>query len=228
MEARYHAKDVGTFLAKRFYAGRITWSHEDGSYDVDYDDGDAEWDVPLRFIRRKEEEEEEEVDEEEEGIDDDDEEEEMQLFTALGSRAALRAGVEPPPCIFREQVTAATSPNAPLPSRTNPSGFKGVYPGRGGRWQAQVDHKSIGGFLTAWEAGLAVTQELRRRGQTDGRTTPSKTDNSGRTDNSIKNRWNSSVKQLSRLRALDAVSKPWPRTRAVQPKGSQPAKEQAS
>ena len=43
----------------------------------------------------------------------------------------------------------------PIPSRANQTGFKGVYPARNGRWQAQVGHKSIGGFSTAWEAGVA-------------------------------------------------------------------------
>ena len=47
-------------------------------------------------------------------------------------------------------------PNKPIPSKNNPSGYKGVYPARGSRWQAQVNHRSIGGFPTAWDAGVAV------------------------------------------------------------------------
>ena len=51
----------------------------------------------------------------------------------------------------------------PIPHATNVSGYKGVYPGRKGRWQAQFNHKSIGGFATAWEAGVAVAMEIARR-----------------------------------------------------------------
>jgi hypothetical protein len=35
-----------------------------------------------------------------------------------------------------------------------------VYPARNGRWQAQVHHASLGGYPTAWEAGVAVAQAL--------------------------------------------------------------------
>ena len=49
--ARYNAKDPGPFLAKRFYAGRITRSNADGTYNINYDDGDTELNVPLRFIK---------------------------------------------------------------------------------------------------------------------------------------------------------------------------------
>ena len=81
----------------------------------------------------------------------------------------------------------------PIPCLTNRSGYKGVYQGRNGRWQAQVDHKvcviciyiihlkaahlawkcvlclpvrraqSIGGFSTAWDAGVAVAARLALR-----------------------------------------------------------------
>lgn len=51
-------------------------------------------------------------------------------------------------------------PDKPISSQNNPSGFRGVYPARGSRWQAQVNHRSIGGFPTAWEAGVAVAREL--------------------------------------------------------------------
>ena len=47
-----------------------------------------------------------------------------------------------------------------MPERTSSgaSGYKGVYPARNGRWQAQVNHASIGGFPSAWEAGVAVAR----------------------------------------------------------------------
>ena len=51
----------------------------------------------------------------------------------------------------------------PIPNTKNVSGYKGVYPGRKGRWQAQVDHKTIGSFATAWEAGIAVATEIAKR-----------------------------------------------------------------
>ena len=64
----------------------------------------------------------------------------------------------------KHRVLEATStPLKPIPNSRNVSGYKGVYPGRQGRWQAQVDHKSIGGFATAWEAGVAVAAEIARR-----------------------------------------------------------------
>ena len=44
----------------------------------------------------------------------------------------------------------------PIPTRRTKSGWVGVYPARKGRWQAQVNHRSIGGYATAWEAGVAV------------------------------------------------------------------------
>jgi hypothetical protein len=40
----------------------------------------------------------------------------------------------------------------------NPTGYKGVYPARNGRFQAQFRHCAIGGFASAWEAGVAVAQ----------------------------------------------------------------------
>ena len=49
-------------------------------------------------------------------------------------------------------------PMAPIPKPANSSGYKGVFKGRGGRWQAQAGHKGIGGFATAFEAGVAVAQ----------------------------------------------------------------------
>lgn len=45
----------------------------------------------------------------------------------------------------------------PIVSSRTKSGYFGVYAGRGRRWQAQVDHRSIGGYASAWEAGVAVT-----------------------------------------------------------------------
>ena len=53
-------------------------------------------------------------------------------------------------------------PTEPIPSSNNPSGYKGVYAARNGRWQAQVNHHAIGGYATAWEAGVAVAQALYR------------------------------------------------------------------
>mmetsp|Transcript_28149 Transcript_28149/g.69870 ORF Transcript_28149/g.69870 Transcript_28149/m.69870 type:complete len:559 (-) Transcript_28149:200-1876(-) len=40
------------------------------------------------------------------------------------------------------------------------SGYVGVSRGRKDRWQAQVDHRAIGGFATAYEAGVAVTLRM--------------------------------------------------------------------
>ena len=40
------------------------------------------------------------------------------------------------------------------------SGYVGVSKGRRERWQAQVDHRAIGGFATAYEAGVAVTVRM--------------------------------------------------------------------
>ena len=57
-----------------------------------------------------------------------------------------------------EKASNAASAQEPIPSRCNVSGYKGVYPGRNGRWQAQYNHQSIGGFCTAWEAGVAVAK----------------------------------------------------------------------
>ena len=51
-------------------------------------------------------------------------------------------------------------PKEPIKSANNPSGYKGVYPARNGRWQAQANHASIGGFATKWEAGVAVAQAV--------------------------------------------------------------------
>ena len=48
----------------------------------------------------------------------------------------------------------------PIPTTRTKSGWVGVYPARKGRWQAQVNHRSIGGHPTAWEAGLAVAAHL--------------------------------------------------------------------
>eukprot|EP00966_Prymnesium_polylepis_P300107 6935226-Prymnesium_polylepis.1 len=48
----------------------------------------------------------------------------------------------------------------PIPTRRTKSGWVGVYPARKGRWQAQVNHRSIGGYSTAWEAGVAVAAHL--------------------------------------------------------------------
>ena len=38
------------------------------------------------------------------------------------------------------------------------SGWVGVYKARNGRWQAQVNHRAIGGYATAREAGIAVAE----------------------------------------------------------------------
>ncbi|KAL1528293.1 hypothetical protein AB1Y20_009649 [Prymnesium parvum] len=48
----------------------------------------------------------------------------------------------------------------PIPTKRTKSGWVGVYPARKGRWQAQVNHRSIGGYPTAWEAGVAVAAHL--------------------------------------------------------------------
>ena len=48
----------------------------------------------------------------------------------------------------------------PLPveqGKANSSGYVGVSKGRKDRWQAQVNHRAIGGFASAYEAGKAVT-----------------------------------------------------------------------
>ena len=42
------------------------------------------------------------------------------------------------------------------------SGYKGVYPARGNRWQAQFRHKALGGYATAYEAGVAVARAVQR------------------------------------------------------------------
>lgn len=57
----------------------------------------------------------------------------------------------------------------PVYSRSSSTGYKGVYLGRKGRYQAQATHRSIGGFETAWEAGVAVAKMLKRRGLEEAR-----------------------------------------------------------
>ena len=48
----------------------------------------------------------------------------------------------------------------PIPTTRTKVGWLGVYPGRGGKFQAQLNHRSIGGYSSAWEAGVAVTAYL--------------------------------------------------------------------
>ena len=48
----------------------------------------------------------------------------------------------------------------PIPTTRTKSGYVGVYPARKNRWQAQVNHRSIGGYASAWEAGVAVAAHL--------------------------------------------------------------------
>ena len=52
---------------------------------------------------------------------------------------------------------------APIPSHRTSSGYHGVYRGKRGKWNAQVNHSAIGCFLTPWEAGRAVTIYLRQQ-----------------------------------------------------------------
>ena len=56
----------------------------------------------------------------------------------------------------------------PICTHRTKSGFLGVYPARKGRWQAQVNHRSIGGYSTAWDAGVAVTCHLVMLAQEEG------------------------------------------------------------
>ena len=51
----------------------------------------------------------------------------------------------------------------PIPCSKNASGYKGVYKARNGRWQAQANHMSVGGFSSKWHAGVAVAIALGER-----------------------------------------------------------------
>ena len=64
-----------------------------------------------------------------------------------------RAQIEPLP-------TTLTSGKPMAKKGPSQSGYVGVSHGRGSRWQAQVDHRSIGGYATAYDAGVAVTTVL--------------------------------------------------------------------
>ena len=44
VEARYRGKT-------RFYPGKIRRENRDGTYDIDYDDGDKEWNVTANRVR---------------------------------------------------------------------------------------------------------------------------------------------------------------------------------
>ena len=48
----------------------------------------------------------------------------------------------------------------PIRTDRTKSGYVGVYKARGNRWQAQANHCAIGGYASAWEAGVAVTAHL--------------------------------------------------------------------
>lgn len=48
----------------------------------------------------------------------------------------------------------------PIPTDRTKSKMFGVYRGRKTRWQAQLWHESVGGYASAWEAGVAVTARL--------------------------------------------------------------------
>lgn len=48
----------------------------------------------------------------------------------------------------------------PIPTDRTASKMFGVYRGRKTRWQAQLWHESIGGYASAWEAGVAVAARL--------------------------------------------------------------------
>ena len=48
------------------------------------------------------------------------------------------------------ETTEVSSINSPIRSASSKTGFKGVYKARGGRYQAQVGHRAMGGYNTAW------------------------------------------------------------------------------
>ena len=50
VDAKHLAQKVGSFAAK-WYPGVVRKAHGDGACDIDYDDGDQEDKVPLKFIR---------------------------------------------------------------------------------------------------------------------------------------------------------------------------------
>ena len=50
VQAKYQAQRVGSMSAK-WYAGVVRTVHGDGACDIDYDDGDREDAVPLKFLR---------------------------------------------------------------------------------------------------------------------------------------------------------------------------------
>ena len=50
VQAKYGAKEYGSF-AGRWYTGKVIESHDNGTYDILYDDGDKESHVPLKFIK---------------------------------------------------------------------------------------------------------------------------------------------------------------------------------
>ena len=62
--------------------------------------------------------------------------------------------------IWQVRIPDDLSKLQPIPTQRTKSGWVGVYPARKGRWQAQVNHRSIGGYPTAWEAGVAVAAHL--------------------------------------------------------------------
>ena len=69
---------------------------------------------------------------------------------------------------YRVNIPENLSQLQPICTHRTKSGFLGVYPARKGRWQAQVNHRSIGGYSTAWDAGVAVTRHLVMLAQEEG------------------------------------------------------------
>ena len=79
---------------------------------------------------------------------------------ASASNAGTSKSAEPKDEDDDDEKDKQEEVNKPIASTNNPSGYKGVYPARNGRWQAQVLHRAIGGFPTAWEAGVAVARAI--------------------------------------------------------------------